>query len=84
MKYFTTIIATLFLLTSCTRYYKEVWYVEKYPVEWHEEVVIPQQHFHYKDSDDSWRCFYDYGDTVCLTIRDTIELQTLHEFKRIK
>jgi heterodisulfide reductase subunit C len=36
------LIITL-LLTSCTKVYQEIWAIERYPIEWEEEIVMCYQ-----------------------------------------
>lgn len=81
MKY---IFYLLLFLTSCTKVYKEVWTVEKYPVEWDEEVIVDGDHLHYKDESSKWSCLYLEKDTVCWHVYDTIEVRTLEKIERIR
>jgi hypothetical protein len=80
------ILLLLFLsitLFSC-KVYKETYVLEKYPIEWYDEIVIPSEHFHYKDDSSRWKCFYYEPDTVCWHYVDTIQVCTLIKVEKVK
>ena len=79
------LIFTTLLLFSCSPIiYKETWVVEKTPVSWEEEFIIPGDHFHFEDDNCNWKCYYSESDTVCLYIEDTIEVRRLESVIKIK
>ena len=82
MKNIVLILAVI--LSSCTKVYKEIWTVEKYPTEWEEEIVIPGDHLHYKDTCQDWTCVYWETDTFCWHHYDTLEVRKLEKTIRIK
>lgn len=75
---------SLLLLSSCTKVYQEVWVVERYPIEWEEDIIIKSDHQHYKSEDGEWECLYFDNDTVCWHHYDTIVVRTLEKRERIK
>jgi hypothetical protein len=77
------LIITL-LLTSCTKVYQEIWAIERYPIEWEEEIVIDGDHFHFEDDDCKWKCFYYERDTFCWNHHDTIIVRKLEKTIRVK
>jgi hypothetical protein len=72
------IIALALTLTACVTQ-KEVWEVERYPMEWEEEILLSADHFHIKDMerDSTWRCYEFQADTFCWVHRDTIVVKRL-------
>ena len=79
------LLSLLLTLFSCTKIYKEIYFVEKYPIEWDEEIVIPSEHFHYEDDITcEWKCFYMEKDTFCYHIYDTIPVIRYVKTERIK
>jgi hypothetical protein len=81
MKYL--LILSLFLV-SCTKVYKEIWTVEKYPVQWEEEIIVEGDHMHYEDEACKWNCLYFEKDTVCWQHYDTLVVRTYEKTERIK
>lgn len=79
----TVLILALFL-SSCTKIYKEVWTVERIPIECEEEIVIPSDHLHYQDSCQEWKCIYYEVDTFCWHHYDTLEVVKYEKVIRIK
>lgn len=77
------LILTLFL-TSCTKVYQEIWVIERYPVEWEEEIVIEGDHQHFEDDDCKWKCLYYERDTFCWNHYDTIIVRKFEKRIRIK
>lgn len=78
------ILILALLLTSCTKIYQEVWVIEKYPLEWDEEIVIEEEHLHFEDDDCKWRCLYYEKDTICWHHYDTIVVRSLEKKERVK
>lgn len=78
------IILAAILLTSCSKVYKEVWTVERVPCHWEEEIVIPGDHFHYKDTLNKWCCVYWEPDTFCWQHYDTMVVIKHEKTIRIK
>ena len=74
----------LLFLTSCTKVYKEIWTVEKVPTEWDEEIFIPGDHIHYKDTCDGWKCAYWEEDTFCWHHYDTLVIVKFEKREKIK
>jgi len=70
-------------LFSC-KVYKETYVLEKYPVEWYDEIVIPGDHFHYQDDSIGWKCCYYEPDTICWHYRDTIKVYTLLRTEKVR
>jgi hypothetical protein len=81
MKYFIPLI--LIALTSCTKIYQEVYTIEKYPIEWEEEIVISGEHEHYY-VDDNPKCLYYETDTFCWHHYDTIVVRKFEGRTRVK
>ncbi len=73
------------VLSSCSTVYKETYVLEKYPVEWYEEIITPSEHFHYEDYYTcEWNCCYIESDTICWHQKDTIEVLNLVKVEKIK
>lgn len=70
------ILTALSLVMSCTGY-REIWEVERYAVEWEEEITLPADHWHYRydNPDSSWKCAYFPADTFCWVHRDTLVMR---------
>ncbi len=83
MKNIILIILLTTTLISC-KVYKETYVLEKYPVEWYDEVVIPAEHFHYQDDSIGWKCIYYESDTICWHHLDTIQVCTLIKVEKVK
>ena len=77
------ILSSLLTLSSCS-VYQEVWVVEKYPIEWEEDVIIKSDHQHYKAEDGEWECLYFDNDTVCWHHYDTIVVKRLEKRERVR
>ncbi len=72
-------------LSSCTKIYREVYTLEKYPVEWDEEIILPGEHLHYEDNITcEWKCMYFEVDTFCYHIYDTIPIYKYVKTYRVK
>lgn len=71
------------ILFSCTKVYREVWTIERFPNQWEEEIIINGSHDHYKECD-NWKCSYYEADTICWQHYDTIIVRTLEKRERIK
>jgi len=67
----------LISLSSCITCYKEIYHVEKHPVEWQDTIITKQDHWHFCDTKDNWYCVEIEPDTVILTLDDTIQETTL-------
>ena len=80
MKYLLILILGL---TSCTKVYNDLYTVERYPIEWDEEIVIPSEHEHFL-VDNSNKCVYFESDTVCWHHYDTIVVRKFESRMRIK
>ena len=73
------------LLFSCSTVYKETYVLERYPVEWDEEIIIPSDHCHYQDYHTcEWVCLYYPSDTVCWHQKDTIETLNLVKVEKFR
>lgn len=81
MKYFIPLI--LITLTSCTKVYQEIYTIERYPVEWEEEIVLKGEHEHYLIDNDN-KCIYYENDTICWYHYDTIVVKRFEGRTRIK
>lgn len=69
------LLSILLTLFGCTKVYREVYHVEKYPIEWDEEIILPSEHFHYEDYITcEWKCLYLEVDTFCYHVYDTIPI----------
>jgi hypothetical protein len=83
MKLFLSVMCCFFLL-SCTKIYVETYTIERYPVEWTEDLVVDGHHQHFEQEDCSWTCVYIEKDTLCWTHYDTIVVNTFQKIERIK
>lgn len=81
MKY---ILPILLLLTSCTKVYHEVYSIEKYPIEWDEEIVFNCEHQHYTFDDGVYKCLYIEPDTIIWRHFDTIVVRKYEGLIRVK
>ena len=71
------------VLTSCTTVYREIYYVEEYPMHWQDTVVYHPTHWHYMDQHQAWNCMEIPGDTVVFDCYDTMRVPVLKEmYKR--
>jgi hypothetical protein len=77
MKTFFYLILPLFFLISCGVTRVEIYYVERYPVQWEDTVYFKPDHWHYNDNNDIWYCVEIEADTFVLDIRDTINVPIL-------
>jgi hypothetical protein len=78
------ILLSILLLSSCTKIYHEIWVIEKYPIEWEEEITIEGEHLHFEDDSCNWKCLYYDTDTFCWQHYDTIVVKTFEKKIRIK
>lgn len=72
--YFFIIILTL---TSCRTCYEEVWCTEKYPMEWSDIIIKPEDHWHFKTKNNEWSCVELEADTIYLDVQDTMYIERL-------
>ena len=79
----TILLFALLSLTSCTKIYQEVYLVERYPMEWEEEIIISAEHQHLI-VDNEPKCIYWEADTICWHHRDTAVVMKLESRTRIK
>ena len=77
-------IISLISLSSCTKVYKEIWTVERVPIQWEEEIIIPGDHMHYMDSCQEWKCLYRETDTFCWQHYDTLVVKQFDKMIRLK
>ena len=75
MKKLFSIIGLIFILIGCRTRYVDVYYIERYPIEWTDTLVQQPDHWHYH-SNDGWFCLEIPADTFCLDINDTIDIPT--------
>lgn len=68
---------TIIVLTSCRTCYEEVWCTEKYPMEWNDTIVKPEDHWHFKGSNNEWTCVEIDADTMYLDVQDTMYVEKL-------
>jgi hypothetical protein len=80
MKYF---IPFILLLTSCTKVYHEIYTIEKYPIEWEEDIIIKGEHEHYF-FDNKPSCLSYDTDTISWHYYDTIVVRKFEGIKRVK
>ena len=75
MKKLLFIIGLIFILIGCRVTYVDVYYVERYPIEWEDTLITQSDHWHYHNNDE-WICVEIPTDTFCLDIKDTIIVPT--------
>jgi hypothetical protein len=86
MKTYFFILISLLLLQSCvtTQIQREVYEVERYPMDWVDTIYFGPEHFHFYDYDNNWRCVYSEADTFCLHLQDTIVVKRLVSIETYK
>jgi gentisate 1,2-dioxygenase len=67
----------IFTLTSCRTCYEEVWCMEKYPMEWNDVIIKPEDHWHFKGKNNEWSCIELEADTIYLEVQDTMYIERL-------
>jgi hypothetical protein len=74
MKKLIYFIPLILILLSCGTTYIEVYYVEKFPLQWVDTVKTECLHWHYRDDNKVWYCIEDSVEINIYQNKDTIYL----------
>lgn len=67
----------ILILTSCRTCYEEAWCIDKYPMEWSDTIIYPEDHWHFQNEKNEWVCVELESDTICLDVKDTLCIERL-------
>ena len=73
MKKLLFITLLVLILVGCGTKRIEVYYIERFPIQWTDTLIQQPDHWHY-NSKDGWFCLEIPADTFCLDIKDTISV----------